>query len=49
MNCSLQGQQTEIASLREAISKLTEQLSGKDMEQVRLNSSLASLRDELEV
>ena len=48
LNCSLQGQQTEIASLREAISKLTEQLSGKDMEQVRLNSSLASLRDELE-
>lgn len=49
MNCSVTGQQKEIETLKETIANLTKQLADKDKEQVRLNSSLSSLRDELEV
>lgn len=49
MNCSVTGQQKEIETLKETIANLTNQLADKDKEQVRLNSSLSSLRDELEV
>lgn len=49
MNCFVTGQQKEIETLKETIANLTKQLADKDKEQVRLNSSLSSLRDELEV
>ena len=49
MNCSVSGQQKEIETLKETIANLTKQLSDKDKEQVRVNSALSSLRDELEV
>ena len=49
VNCFVTGQQKEIETLKETIANLTKQLADKDKEQVRLNSSLSSLRDELEV